>query len=89
MADADIPPILDVATFRHLALEQLANGGGGGGSSSSIVAPPANETDFSKIGGSAPAPGTNLVFFAPRDANSIWEISSGQTSWKIIQTDDP
>lgn len=51
-----------------------------------VVNPPANDTDFSMLPNQQ-APTGNVVFFAPKNNSSIWQISGGQTKWKIIETD--
>jgi len=47
------------------------------------VATPSSETDYSTLPGGVKPTGNN-VYFAPRDENGIWCISSTDTTWKVI-----
>lgn len=52
------------------------------------IATPSDENDFSGLpGGSAPSASTVKVYWAPRDAGSIWVIASGDTKWRVVQKD--
>lgn len=64
----------------------IGNISGGGGSAT--IPTPSSPTDFSGLpGGVAPAGGTDLIYFAIRDAFTYWTIGSGDTEWRVINKD--
>jgi len=61
--------------------------GGSSGDSAQVVATPSGISDFSGLpGGVAPTSG---VYFAPRDASTVWTIASGDAQWTVIDKNNP
>lgn len=64
--------------------------GASGGNPAVIVTAPSGINDFSTLpGGVAPAAGTDLVYFAPRDASTFWTIASGDSQWTVVDKNNP
>jgi hypothetical protein len=53
-------------------------------SSGAVVPPPSSSSDLSTLPGGV-LPTGNQVYFANRDANTLWVITSSDTQWKIVQ----
>lgn len=61
----------------------IYNCGGG----SQWIAAPEDKFDFSGLpGGMAPTEG---VYFAPRDAGTLWVIAANDDQWRTINKDNP
>jgi hypothetical protein len=59
-----------------------------GGTPAVVVEAPSGINDFSVLPGGV-APTGDEVFFAPRDAGTLWTIAGGDTQWTIIDKNNP